>query len=152
MKAKKDNKLIVGYVRSAVKNDLSVKSQEKSINDYCLKNGVELAKVFVDNGCSGANLQRPALNKLITEAKAGKIKEIIAYDSARLTRSISDFIALKGLMEQCKVEVRTIMGSTTNPNDEFFNEILATTNAFYSKVSKRRCDCVCNCACCCRNR
>lgn len=139
MKNKKNERLVVGYVRSAVKNDSSIKEQEKGIKDYCLKNGVKLAKVYVDNGCSGANLQRPALKELLTEVSTGKIQEIISYEADRLTRNRKDFLTLKALTKKYDVQVRTVLGIISNSNDLFIestNEMLEIVNSFQAQLNK----------------
>lgn len=143
MKTKKENRQIVGYIRSAVKDDLSVKKQERNIKNYCSKNGVKLTKVFVDNGCSGANLQRPALNELLTEVSTDKIQQVVIYDADRLTRNRKDYITLKKLMEKYGVEVRTVLGIVSRSNDLFDEDIdviLETINDMKSQldICKRR--------------
>ena len=43
-------RLTVGYVRSAVKDGVSVKTQEKQIIKYCQKNLREVDEIFVVTG------------------------------------------------------------------------------------------------------
>src|SRR4030042_6164261 len=136
MKAKKDNKQIVGYVRSAVNDDDSVKKQISEIEQYCLTNNQpKPKKTFIDNGCSGANLQRPALKELLTEVEAGEIERIICVDAGRLTRSIKDHMTLKMIMEKNHVEVRTVKGISAYENQGIVEEILACVNALNPRLS-----------------
>src|SRR6195952_5772060 len=46
---------------------------------------------FNDGGISGASLERPALQALISEIGAGKIDVVVVYKVDRLTRSLADF-------------------------------------------------------------
>jgi len=134
MKTKKDSKQIVGYVRSAVEDDLSVMRQEKQIKDCCLKNGWKLTKIFVDNGHSGANIQRPALKELLAEVKAGKIQQIVILDADRLSRNLKNKTTLKKLMEKHEVDVREVIGITAEGNDRFIGDLLRDLNIWQSKV------------------
>jgi len=49
---------------------------------------------FDDGGVSGATLDRPALQRLLTEIDAGRIAMVVVYKIDRLTRSLADFARL----------------------------------------------------------
>lgn len=49
---------------------------------------------YDDGGYSGGNLERPALQQLLTDVAEGKIDLIVVYKVDRLTRSLSDFAKL----------------------------------------------------------
>ncbi|MXO73034.1 recombinase family protein [Alteraurantiacibacter buctensis] len=49
---------------------------------------------YDDGGLSGGTLQRPALQRLLAEVKAGRIDIIVVYKVDRLTRSLLDFSKL----------------------------------------------------------
>src|ERR1700678_2037283 len=46
---------------------------------------------YDDGGCSGGNTDRPALQRLLEDVRAGKIDVIVVYKVDRLTRSLEDF-------------------------------------------------------------
>lgn len=46
---------------------------------------------YDDGGYSGGTLERPALQQLLADVKAGKIDIIVVYKIDRLTRSLMDF-------------------------------------------------------------
>ena len=54
----------------------------------------EHAVVFEDEGFSGGNLNRPDFKKMMTAAKARKIRAIVVYRLDRISRNISDFSSL----------------------------------------------------------
>jgi len=57
--------------------------------------GWVLARVrFDDGGLSGGSLERPALQRLLTEIDAGRIGMVVVYKIDRLTRSLADFARL----------------------------------------------------------
>jgi site-specific DNA recombinase len=49
---------------------------------------------YDDGGLSGASLDRPALQDLLADVRAGKITVVVVYKVDRLTRSLADFPAL----------------------------------------------------------
>src|SRR5205823_12863741 len=54
--------------------------------------GWTLAKTrYDDGGFSGGNMERPALQRLLADVRAGRIDIIIVYKVDRLTRSLADF-------------------------------------------------------------
>src|ERR1700753_3267471 len=62
--------------------------------------GWVLAKTrYDDGGFSGGNLERPALQNLITDIRAGRIDIVVVYKVDRLTRSLTDFARLVELFD-----------------------------------------------------
>ena len=56
---------------------------------------------YDDGGLSGASLDRPALQKLLADVRAGKINIVVVYKVDRLTRSLADFAKLVELFDSC---------------------------------------------------
>jgi site-specific DNA recombinase len=50
-----------------------------------------LAQHYDDGGLSGATMDRPALQQLLTDIQAGKVDAVVTYKVDRLTRSLADF-------------------------------------------------------------
>src|SRR5258708_5978618 len=46
---------------------------------------------YDDGGFSGGTIERPALQRLLTDIRAGRIDIILLYKVDRLTRSLADF-------------------------------------------------------------
>src|ERR671930_420403 len=49
---------------------------------------------YDDGGFSGGNLERPALQRLLEDVRAGRIDIVVVYKVDRLTRSLADFARL----------------------------------------------------------
>jgi DNA invertase Pin-like site-specific DNA recombinase len=58
-----------------------------------------LAENYDDGGCSGGNLERPALKRLVADIRAGQVQTVVVYKVDRLTRSLKDFAQLIELFE-----------------------------------------------------
>src|SRR6266446_6358762 len=55
---------------------------------------------YDDGAFSGASLDRPALQQLLADVRAGKIHIVLVYKVDRLTRSLADFAKLVELFDQ----------------------------------------------------
>jgi site-specific DNA recombinase len=55
---------------------------------------------YDDGGYSGSNLERPALQRLLTDIRAGKIDCVLTHRVDRLSRSLLDFARLMETFEQ----------------------------------------------------
>ena len=58
---------------------------------------------YDDGGFSGGNIDRPALQRLLNDVRAGKLDVIVVYKVDRLTRSLADFAKLVELFDQHNV-------------------------------------------------
>jgi hypothetical protein len=76
----------------------SLDAQREACAAYILSQASEgwiaLSDVYDDGGLSGGTLDRPALQRLLSEVKAGRIDTIVVYKVDRLTRSLMDFSKL----------------------------------------------------------
>ena len=52
---------------------------------------IALPDMYDDGGLSGGTMERPALQRLLAEIKAGKVQIVVVYKVDRLTRSLADF-------------------------------------------------------------
>src|SRR6266851_7905385 len=67
-----------------------------------------LAEQYDDGGYTGGNLERPALQKLLTDLKARKIDCVVIYKVDRLSRSLLDFARLMEIFEQHEVRLVSV--------------------------------------------
>jgi site-specific DNA recombinase len=61
---------------------------------------VALPETYDDGGFTGANMERPALHKLLGEIAAGRVDCVVVYKVDRLSRSLLDFARLMGEFEK----------------------------------------------------
>ena len=53
----------------------------------CGRSGLIICETYLDAGVSGGTLERPALQRLLADCRAGKIGTVIAQDLERLSRN-----------------------------------------------------------------
>ena len=62
-----------------------------------------LAALFDDGAYSGGTMDRPALQRLLDDARAGKIDVVVVYKVDRLTRSLADFAKIVEVFDAQRV-------------------------------------------------
>ena len=58
-----------------------------------------LRTAYDDGGCSGATMDRPALQRLLADIAAGRVDTIVVYKIDRLTRSLADFAKMVEILD-----------------------------------------------------
>ena len=71
---------------------------------------------YDDGGFSGGNMERPALQDLLADIRAGRIDIVVVYKVDRLTRSLADFARLVELFDARGCVVR--LGDAAIQHDE----------------------------------
>ena len=72
----------------------SIGEQIERLEKYCDAMGWTIYKAYTDPGYSGASLDRPGLQALIKDVKAGKVDKVLVYKLDRLSRSQKDTLYL----------------------------------------------------------
>ena len=78
----------------SAKEGYSIGEQTERLEKYCEAMGWNVHKIYTDPGYSGASLDRPGLQALIKDVKAGKIDKVVVYKLDRLSRSQKDTLYL----------------------------------------------------------
>lgn len=68
----------------------SISNQRMIIQTFCERNEIFLARVFVDDGWSGGNFDRPAFQEMIALLEQGKANIVITKDLSRLGRDMRE--------------------------------------------------------------
>ena len=105
----------------------SIRGQEQKLKDYARIKDWFIYKIYVDEGISGKNItERPAMNELIADVKAGHVKNVLVFKIDRLTRSTSDLLYLVELFNQHDCAFNSLMESidTQTPSGRMFLKII----------------------------
>ena len=90
----------------------SLDAQRESAQAYILSQRhagwIALAERYDDGGYTGANLERPALQRLLVDIEAGGIECVVVYKVDRLSRSLLDFARLIGLFDKRDVNLVSV--------------------------------------------
>jgi len=104
------------YVRVSTeeqaKEGYSIRAQVEKLKSYIEIKDWSFYKVYADEGISGKNItDRPAMNELIADVKAGRVNNVLVYKIDRLTRSTRDLIDLTELFINHKCTFNSLMES-----------------------------------------
>ena len=96
------------YVRKSVYSDRSdsVGNQERMCREYAdlkFAGRIENFEVYQDEGFTGANTDRPGLERLIADVKNGLLDALIVYQLDRISRDVRDFSNIYALLEEHRV-------------------------------------------------
>jgi len=83
--------------------DAQRESGEAYVTSQKHEGWVALPTRYDDGGFSGATLDRPALQRLLADAEAGRVDCIVTYKLDRLSRSLLDFVKLIDLLDRHQV-------------------------------------------------
>ena len=90
-------KVVAIYVRTSTAEKQDPAGQEAELRSLVEKRGWKIFKVYRDHGFSGAKANRPALDEMWTDCRAGKISVVCVWALDRFGRSLKNLI--EGLEE-----------------------------------------------------
>jgi site-specific DNA recombinase len=104
---------VVAYCRSAFEpqgGPSAVHSQAQAMRDYANRNGLVIRETYMDAGVSGVTLERPALQRLLADCRAGKVGTVVTKEPERLSRDTSQLVALLHMFRKSGVRVEFSTG------------------------------------------
>lgn len=120
----------------------SITNQKSLLLQYVKENNLRIYDIYIDDGYSGTNFDRPDFNRLLNDIESGKINMVITKDMSRLGR---DYIGTGNLIEKYFPEHNVRYIAVTDNIDTFLdssnNDIApfkAIMNDMYAKdISKK---------------
>jgi site-specific DNA recombinase len=89
-------------------------AQLHELRAHAAKAGYTVADEYLDDGYSGASLDRPALTRLRDAVRAGAVAVVLAHDPDRLSRKLAhQLLLLEELEQRARVEFVTTARSMT---------------------------------------
>ena len=95
---------------------------------------------YDDGGISGGTLERPALQRLLTDIEAGRVDMVVVYKIDRLTRSLADFAKLVERLEarDCSFVSVTQAFNTSSSMGRLTLNVLLSFAQFEREVTAER--------------
>lgn len=101
----------------------SLEAQEKQLRALCEAHGWNICEdhIYTDAGVSGKTSDRPAFQQMMTAAKSGAIRRIVAAKLDRLARNVRDFLATVDLLKDSECALVLVKESfdTSTPHGKF---------------------------------
>src|SRR5436190_12026316 len=99
-----------------------------------------VGEMYDDGGFSGATMERPAFQRLLTDVSAGKVDVVVVYKVDRLTRSLSDFAKIVEVFDKNAVSFVSVTQqfNTTSSMGRLTLNILLSFAQFEREVTGER--------------
>ena len=137
-----------GYVRVSTdeqaEEGTSIGSQIRQIQQYASTFGVELPpeRIYIDDGWSGRDLNRPAMARLRADVKAGRVDCVLVAKLDRLSRNLRDTVnlCLGEWQDEAAEGRRAVLKSISEPFDTFtdFGRMVFGLLAMFAEFERRR--------------
>lgn len=93
MKYKEQSRLIAAlYCRLSDDDEkdgtsVSIETQEKILTDYCKQHNICIYDVYIDDGYTGTNFNRPDFKRMMEDVKAKRVNVVVVKDLSRFGRN-----------------------------------------------------------------
>ena len=137
------------YTRKSTEEGLdqsfnSLDAQREACAAYILsqrhEGWAELADRYDDGGFSGGSMERPAVQRLLEDVRAGRIDVIVVYKVDRLTRALSDFAKMVDVFDAAGVSFVSVTQAfnTTTSMGRLTLNVLLSFAQFEREVTAER--------------
>src|SRR5215472_19025671 len=91
------------YVRVSTV-DQHPETQLRELREYAERRGLNIAGEYVDHGFGGAKARRPALDRMLEDARRRRFDTLIVWSCDRLARSTKHFLQVLDELDSCGVQ------------------------------------------------
>lgn len=125
------------YCRLSKDDDLqgesnSITNQKEILAQYAKENNLNIYDVYIDDGYSGTNFERPDFKRMIQDIKDKKVNMVIVKDSSRLGR---DYIGFGEYVEKIFPEHQVRLISILDNYDSAIDNGVADTLPFRAVIN-----------------
>ena len=118
----------------------SISNQRAILGKYAQDHGFLNPRYFVDDGYTGTNFDRPAMQELLTLVEAGQVRTIIVKDLSRFGREylqVGQYLEIDFPMQNVRfIAINDGVDSAKGEDD--FTPIRSLFNDFYAKDTSRK--------------
>ena len=116
-----------------------IQRQRKAIKT-ALSTRDTLYRVYTDRGCAGTTLKRPALQRLLRDARRCRSQGVRVEYLDRLSRNIRDIVHLIDEFRRCGVALKTATGhiDTSSPQGRFQAMLIASMIDYERRMKGKR--------------
>lgn len=109
------------------KEGYSISAQKQRLKAYCIAQDWDITGMYVDEGLSAKDTNRPELERMIKDIESKKVECVLVYKLDRLTRSVLDLYQLLQLFDShdCKFKSATEVYDTTTAIGRLFITLVA---------------------------
>ena len=114
--------------------------QVQELRDYCKRRDWEITDEFIDAGVSGSKESRPALNRLLADAKRRKFDAVLVYRYDRFARSLRQLVNALTEFDALGIHFISLHEGvdTSTPNGRLVFGIFASIAEFERELCRSR--------------
>jgi DNA invertase Pin-like site-specific DNA recombinase len=107
-------------------------NQRRELESYCERQGWQVAEIYDDSGVSGSKQERPALDRMLKDATAGKFQVVVVWKIDRLARSVAHLLSILQQLQSAGVGFcsTTQQLDTTTPYGRMVTQLLGCIAEF----------------------
>lgn len=135
----------VSTSKQASEEEGSLKSQAQRIREEMERRSLRgepwvEAKIYVEEGVSGKDLNRPKFIEMVQDIKAGVIDTVICTELSRISRSVIDFLNFEKFLESHKTGFICLKQAfdTTTPQGKLLVTVVASLGEFERELTADR--------------
>jgi DNA invertase Pin-like site-specific DNA recombinase len=120
--------------------DQNVGMQLDELHAYCERRGFEVAEEYVDSAVSGVKESRPALNRLLADARRRRFDAVLVYRYDRFARSLRQLVNALGEFDALGVHFISLHEcvDTSTPSGRLIFGIFASIAEFERSLITER--------------
>jgi len=120
--------------------DQSVSMQLDELRAYCERRGFEVVDEYVDSAVSGAKESRPALNRLLADARRRRFDAVLVYRYDRFARSLRQLVSALAEFDSLGIHFISLHESvdTSTPSGRLVFAIFASIAEFERSLITER--------------
>lgn len=135
----------VGYLRVSTpeqaERDLSLPAQRRAVEEYAARNGRPLARVYVEEGCSGTHMNRRAFREMLEDVfrPGSDVGTIVVHHTSRFTRNATEARVVKEKLRREGVRVVSVCQETNgDPVGQLIEGIFECIDQYESEMNGMR--------------
>lgn len=118
----------------------SLDAQERFCRKYADDNGFRIVGIFSDEGKSGTNVNRAALQDLLIRCQDKDIDTVFVQETDRLARNTQDHLAIKAIFKKYNTKLVSVAQPmfVDSPEGRLADTMVASFNQFQSEINSRK--------------
>jgi len=119
----------------------SLNQQEVSCRKLARQKGLQVLKIYREEGASGTTMARPRFQELLSQCSSDKnVKAMIVIHTDRLARNTLEHLTIRTLLKKYQVELISVLQPMLDDSPEggLMDVVLAGVNEFYSRDLARK--------------
>lgn len=128
------------YARVSTLSGQNPEMQLVELREYASRRGWDVVEEYVDHGVSGAKESRPALNRLVADAKQRRFEVIAVWKIDRFGRSLRHLVNSIAELENLGVSFISLRDSIdlSSPSGVLMSQLIAAMSQFERSLIQER--------------